>query len=444
MRSTLTALHNYAAHRDLWRLAAPMMLSNVSIAVLGLVDTAVIGHLENASYLAGIALASVLFDFLYWGVTFLRMGTTGVAAQENGANDERALRATLRDALTIALAIAGAILLFREPVLKLGLAMLGGSDVAGEHATQFFRIKIWGAPGVLVTMVCIGWLIGTQQARFALVLAALPCLLHAGLDVLFVVVLKMSIVGAAYAALCSAYFSAILGFFLVWRVLRRYSASDPISWELARLRRLLALNSNILIRTLCLIASFAFFTQRSALQGDTVLAANTLLLNFQLLTALALDGFANALEALVGAAVGARDRTRFVTAVVVGSVWSIAFAVLLVMLYALGGAQFLAVLTDLDNVRETAAQYLIWAVILPAISVTCFIFDGIFIGATKAREMRNSMLIAAFGVFIPAWYIFEPLANHGLWLAFTLFFAARGLSMGFYFRRLDRQRAFTK
>lgn len=438
----LTQVRDRPAHRGIWALAAPMMLSNVSIALLGLIDTAVIGHLDNSSYLAGIALATVLFDFLYWGVTFLRMGTTGVVAQVYGSDKAPQVGATLRDALAVGLTIALVMLLARQEILGLGLGLLDGSVSATTHASRFFEIKIWGAPGVLATMVFIGWLIGMQNARAAMILAAGPCLLHAGLDLLLVVGLKLGIVGAAYAALITAYFSAALGVWLVVNELRRRPTPVTFAWRWRSMRRLLSLNWNIMLRTLCLIATFAFFTRQGAMWGDTTLAANAILLNFQMLTALALDGFANALEALVGRSIGASDRARFLAAVALGMLWSILFALLFVGLYAFVGSSLIALLTDIPELRAEAGRFMLWVVISPIVSVWCFVFDGIFIGATKGREMRNSMVFATFFVFLPGWYLLQPLGNHGLWIAFLMFFAARGVSMAWYFCKLDRQGAF--
>ncbi len=418
------------------------MLSNISIAVLGLIDTAVIGHLDHPSYLAGIALATVLFDFLYWGVTFLRMGTTGVVAQVYGSDNASQVGATLRDALAVGLAIALVMLLARHEILDFGLGLLDGSVSATKHAGQFFEIKIWGAPGVLTTMVIIGWLIGMQNGRAAMVLAAVPCLLHAGLDLLLVVGLELGIEGAALASLITAYFSAALGVWLVRIEFRRRPTPFTFRWKWRSMRRLLSLNWNIMLRTLCLIATFAFFTRRGASWGDTTLAANAILLNFQMLTALALDGFANALEALVGLSIGASDRARFLASVALGMFWSLLFALLFVGLYAFGGSSLIALLTDIPALRVEAGRFMVWAAISPIVSVWCFVFDGIFIGATKGREMRNSMVFATFVVFLPAWYLLQPFGNHGLWMAFLMFFAARGVSMAWYFVKLDRNREF--
>ena len=419
-----------------------MMLSNVSIAFLGLVDTAVIGHLDDASYLAGIAIATVLFDFLYWGVTFLRMGTTGVVAQGRGANDSVRIRSTLRDALIIAGIIALTMLVFRREILSVGLHILNASAASNLHAGDYFEIKIWGAPGILATMVFIGWLIGMHNARSALVLAAVPCLLHATLDLLFVVKMSLGIPGAAYAALISAYFSAALGIWLIRRELARSGGQTKLPWRWQDVRQLLTLNWNIALRTWCLIATFAFFTHQGAVQGDTILAANAILLNFQLLTALALDGFANALEAQIGLSIGRSNWVQFRTAIKIATRWSVFFALVFAGLYAVFGTLLITLLTNIAEVRLVAGQYLIWAIVLPLVSVWCFVFDGIFIGATKGPEMRNSMIFSAFAVFLPAWYVLHPWGNHGLWLAFLLFFAARGVSMGWYYTKIDWQRNF--
>ncbi|MFT4581091.1 MAG: MATE family multidrug resistance protein [Gammaproteobacteria bacterium] len=440
--SLIASIRRPEAHQELWRLAAPMMLSNLSIATLGLVDTAVIGHLDDESNLAGIAIATVIFDFLYWGVTFLRMGTTGVVAQVHGARDVQRMVSTLRDAMLVALTIAAGILLFRQEIIGFALNIIHSSEQSATHAAHFFAIKIWGAPGVLATMVFIGWLIGMQNARSAMWLAALPCVLHAGLDIVLVTYLNLGIAGAGYAAFATAYFSAGLGLWLVSRELGRYDKPVSIGWQWSQMRQLLSLNSNILVRTLSLIATFAFFTHQGSRQGDTVLAANAVLLNFQMLTALALDGFANALEALVGASIGASNRLRFVHVVSVGALWSLLFATLFVALYLLFGHYLIALLTSISAVRMQAERYLIWAAISPLVSVWCFLFDGIFIGATKGREMRNSMIFSTFFVFAPAWYVLQHFGNNGLWLALLLFFAARGVSMGWYFFAIDKRGGF--
>ena len=420
-----------------------MMLANASIAIFGLIDAAVVGHLEHESYLAGVALASVLFDFLYWGVTFLRMGTTGVVAQANGAKQQEDCRQALFEALLVALCLAMIVLIFRRSIMDFGLSMLAGSDAAREQAEVYFRIKIWGAPGILMTMVVMGWLIGMQQAGAVLKLTVLTSLLNAGLDMVFVFGLEMRVAGVAYAALISAYVSAAWGMVLCVRVLRTREVAVRVMWPvLARVRQFVALNLNIFIRTLCLITAFALFTRAGAQQGDTILAANAVLLSFQMLLALSLDGFANAVEVLVGKAIGAHNRQQFVASIIVGTIWSILSAALFAVFYYAGGEHLISLLTDIDEVRIAAAEYLPWMVLSPLVAVWCFVFDGVFIGATKGKAMRDSMLFSLLLVFLPALILLSDYGNHGLWAAFMLFFAARGVSMAALFFYLDKRHRF--
>lgn len=427
----------------LWAIALPMMLANVSIAVFGLIDAAVVGHLEHEAFLAGVALASVLFDFLYWGVTFLRMGTTGVVAQDFGATNFSDCRRALLEAIAVSLLLAVVILVCHPVIAHYGLSLLDGSAAAREHAETYFSIKIWGAPGVLMTMVMTGWLIGMQRASCVLKLTAVASLLNAGLDLFFVFGLGLGVEGVAMAALISAYFSTALGGFYCVKVLRQHG--ETLRWSplvASRVRRFVALNFNILIRTLCLISAFALFTRYGAGQGDTILAANAVLLSFQMLLALSLDGFANALEVLVGEAIGNKDHTGFVSSIKLGTAWSVLGAILFSVSYFLFGQQLIYLLTDIDRVAETALIYLPWMALSPLVAVWCFVFDGVFIGATQGRAMRNSMMFSLLLVFIPALLTLDDFGNHGLWGAFLMFFAARGISMAYLFFVIENRGGF--
>ncbi|MEM7467261.1 MAG: MATE family efflux transporter [Pseudomonadota bacterium] len=426
-----------------WSIALPLMLANSSIALFGLIDAAVVGHLENASYLAGIALASVLFDFLYWGVTFLRMGTTGMVAQASGAGDIGQCKQLLIESILVALACAMLIIIFNDPIRHLGLSLLDGTRNANHQASIYFNIKIWGAPGVLATMVMMGWLIGMAEAKAVLAITAVTSLINAVLDITLVFVFDLGVAGVGYAALASAYAGALLGATQCARVLRKQNlGTRSFALQLTRLKRFLSLNLNIFVRTLCLISAFALFTHFGAVQGDVVLAANALLLSFQMLLALALDGYANALELLVGESIGRRDRSAFWHAVLIGTFWSGISAVMFSVFYFLVGTELIRLLTDLEQVRAAAVRYLPWMVLSPLVAVWCFVLDGIFIGATQGRAMRNSMLFALIVVYIPALILCERLGNHGIWAAFTAFFAARGLSMAWLFFQIDKRSGF--
>lgn len=427
-------------HRQVWRLAVPLILSNISIALLGIVDTAVVGHLGHPYFLGAIAVAAAVFDFLYWGMGFLRMGTTGIAAQAFGKGDTDAMRSTLVHAAATAFLIALMILGFRKFIIEAGLFFLGGSDEVRHYAGIYFYWSIWAAPGVLITLTLLGWLLGMQNAKATLYITATINIINIFLDFFFVYGLNMDVRGVALATVVSEYAGLILAVCLCVRELRLWPGHwrRDLIFEWKDIIRMLAINKNIFIRTVCLIFVFAFFASQGARQGDLVLSANAILLNFQALMALALDGFANAAEALVGKSVGAKNRHLFIRAVKATTFWALLVAVCFMLLFGSSGKTMIYVMTDLEDVRVTAIEYLPWMVLSPLVSVWCFQLDGIFIGATRAREMRDMMLISTFAVFLPSWYLFRFLGNHGLWLAFMLFFLARGITLVIASFRIER------
>ncbi|MEQ8290118.1 MAG: MATE family efflux transporter [Gammaproteobacteria bacterium] len=434
------------ANRAFWLLAGPMIVSNVSVALLGLVDTAVIGHLDSAVYLGGVAVGSVVFDFLYWGMGFLRMGTTGIIAQAHGKNDAVEMRAVLARSALIGLSLALLILVFQTPIINTGLTLLEGSTDVKYHAETYCQWLIWGAPAMIVLFSVNGWLLGMQNAIATLKLGIIVNVVNIVLDIVFVVGFDMNVRGVALASVIAQYTGVVIGFLIIRKELKLY----PGKWLLARIidmekiKVFLSLNHNIFIRTICLILVFAFFTREGARQGDLVLAANSILMKFYLLMALALDGFNHAAEALVGKAVGARSRAMFDKSVSLALKWSMVFGLAFSLFYWLFGNMLIALLTDIESVRELARVYLPWMILLPVVSIWCFLLDGIFIGATRGPEMRNAMLVCTFIFFLPLWYIFQFLGNHGLWLAFTLFILVRGITLGVYYYRIEKTGSFVE
>ena len=428
-------------HLQIWRLAGPLILSNISIALLGIVDTAVVGHLSHPYYLGAVAIAAVIFDFLYWGMGFLRMGTTGIVAQVHGKKDYDELRSTLIHSIFIALSIALAILILQNPIASISFFLIGASEQVTVHARIYFYWAIWGAPAVLCSMAMFGWLLGLQNARAALYFAITVNLINIVLDLVFVFGLDMGVKGVALASVIAQYSGLVMAIFLVRKELQKYSGNwrSEFILDFGRLKKMLSLNQNIFIRTLCLIFVFAFFARQGAVQGDVILAANAILLNFQALTALGLDGFANATEALVGKAIGAANKIAFKQSVHSALLWSLIIALLFCLVYWTTGRQMIALMTSIPEVKDTAAIFLPWLIVSPIICVWCFLLDGIFIGAVRGLEMRNSMIFSTFAVFLPAWYLLRYFDNHGLWFAFLVFFIARGLSLGRYYMKIDRQ-----
>lgn len=417
-----------------------MILSNISVPLLGLVDTAVLGHLPDPRYLAAVAVGSSLLAFLYWGFGFLRMGTTGLAAQAMGAADTARTRTLLGQSLALA-ALLGTVLVALHPwLLPLGVGLLGPSSEVAALAQSYTAIRIYSAPAVLATYAVVGWLIGRQDMRWPLLITVLSNSLNIVLDILFVVVLDWRSDGAAWATLISEYCAAGTALLVAARRCRRLPGNMPWA-ELAKPQAyitLLRVNRDLLLRTLTLLGALAFFTRQGALAGDTVLAANTILFNLLMLTSHGLDGFAHAVEALVGHAAGRRRLGELRAVSRAGVRWSLTTAVLYSATFTLLQTPLLGLFTDLSAVRGTAAVYYPWLALQPLIAVWSYVLDGIMIGTTRSRELRNSMLLSVALVYLPVWWLFQDWGNHGLWLALTALHAARGLSLAMVYWHLTR------
>jgi len=419
--------------RRIWALAAPIMLSNTTVPLLGLVDTGVMGHLPGPEYLGAVGLGTTVFNFIFWGFGFLRMGTTGLVAQAYGRGDREGLRALLLQAGALGLILALSLLLLSPLIEWLMLYLLDGSEQVLALLGQYFRIRIWAAPATLMSYVLIGWFVGMQNTRATLAVMVLANSVNIALDLLFVVGLDWKIEGVAAASVVAQYAGVALGLLLTRGLLRRAHALGGWPWQALvdwpAIRKLLAVNGDIMIRTLSLLFAFAFFSRQSAVLGDDVLAANTVLLNFIMLMAFALDAFAHAAEALVGRMLGAEDRDGLRWTFWRTGVWSALFAAVFALAYALAGGLLIDTLTSIASVRELARVYLPWLVIAPLLSVWSYWLDGVYIGATRSRDMRNTMLLS-LAIFLGLWWLSLPLANHGLWLAFMAFMLARAASMG--------------
>lgn len=423
--------------RDMWRIAVPMILSNISVPLLGMVDTGVTGHLDDPAYLGAVAIGATIFTFIYMGMNFLRMGTTGITAQQYGDSDHDGLRAALGQALIVGLLIALLLVALQIPIETFALSLLGGEPATQEFAAEYFSIRIWSAPGTLANFALIGWFLGLQNARVPLYIFLTINITNIILDLVFVVVLGMTVDGVALASVIAEYTGFLVGASFAVSALKRHEGR----WLPERLtnfkayRAFFSVNANIFIRTMALMFTLAFVTAQSARLGPLVLAANAVLMNFQHLTSFGLDGLAHAAEALVGKAVGQQNREALAHAVSLTLKWSLIFAIGFTIFYLVAGQLIISMLTDLDDVREAARRYLPWMIASPLISVWCFLYDGVYIGATRAKAMRNIMLASTLGVFLPAWYLTQPYGNNGLWFAFLLFMASRGIGMHVTYRQ---------
>ncbi len=415
----------------MWRIAAPMILSNISVPLLGMVDTGVTGHLDNSAYLGAVAIGATIFTFIYMGMNFLRMGTTGLAAQSFGANDNDGLRASLGQALIVGLCIALSLIALQQFIGDLALSLLGGDVETQTYAAEYFFIRIWSAPGTLANYALIGWFIGLQNARVPLYIFLTINITNIVLDLLFVVVLGMTVDGVALASVIAEYSGFLVGAAFAIAALKKRAGHWPLQrlTNIAAYRAFFSVNANLFIRTMALMFTLSFVTAQSARLGGQILAANAVLLQFQNLTSFGLDGIAHAAEALVGKAIGEKRRDVLVHSVRLTLKWSVVFATGFTVVYFAAGPLIISILTDLPEIRDTAIRYLPWMIASPIVSVWCFLYDGVYVGATRARDMRNIMVASTLLVFLPAWYFLQPYGNDGLWLAFLLFMASRGIGM---------------
>jgi MATE family multidrug resistance protein len=414
--------------RQLWHLAWPLIISNISVPLLGLVDAAIMGHLDAPRYLGAVALGATLLTFIYWAFGFLRMGTVGLTAQAHGAKDNQRLMQLLLMPGLLALLIGALILALQNWLIPLGVQLMGASSHVSTLATEYLTIRIYSAPAVLLTYVCLGWLLGRQDSRSPLILLVVTNLSNIAFNLIFVIGYDMRSAGVAWGSLLADYIGLCLALALVWRHAKQFSQRLKVDLTafLSLARKLMALNSYLFVRTLMLLFAFAFITAQSARMGDDVLAANTLLLQYVTLLAYALDGFAFAVEAASGEALGSKKRRDFYQLCNGAAIYSLAVATVASLVFWLFSDAFIHSLTSIDSVRQIAKEHAIWITWVPLISVWSYLFDGIFVGATQAKAMFFSVL-ASIAALLPLWYLLQPWGNDGLWWAFLGFCGVRAL-----------------
>ena len=426
-------------HRAVLSIAVPVMLSNVSTPLIGVVDTAVVGHYPTPAYIGAVAVGALIFTFVFWGFGFLRMGTTGLTAQALGARDHPELAAGLVRALLIAGAAGAGLILLQWPIREVAFAWIGASPQVEGLARGYFDVRIWSAPAALANYALLGWFIGLGRTDIGLVLQLVLNLTNMALDVLFVIGLGWDVRGVALGTLLAEYVAACVGVVIALRHLGHLGVGWQLQRVLARdrVRRAFTVNGDIMIRSLALSAVFFWFMARGARQGDVTLAANSILIQFIGVAAYFLDGLAFAAEALVGRAVGAGERAALTEAIRLTTVWAAAIALVLSAIFALAGPTLIDLLSVDASARGAARAFLPWAAVAPLLGVWAFQLDGIFIGATRTRDMRNAMLLS-LGIFLGAWWLLEPLGNHGLWAAFYVHYGARIATLAYYYPGLLR------
>lgn len=418
-------------NKEILRLALPSIITNITVPLLGMVDVAIVGHIGNASYIAAIALATMVFNLIYWNFGFLRMGTSGLTAQAYGAGDKAEYLHVLVRGMTIALGAALMLILLQRPIGFLCERWIHSREETLALTLTYFYIRIWAAPATLGLYALKGWFIGMQNAKTPMWIAIVLNLVNILCSLILVFGFHAGIAGVAWGTVIAQYCGlaiAITLWFLKYGELR-HDIHIRESLKLSEMVRFFKINGDIFLRTLCLIAVFTFIPYISAEMGDEVLAANTLLMQLFTLLSYIMDGFAYAGESLVGRYIGAKDSESLQKCIRRLLHWGLGLALVFTVLYATCGRGLLGILTSDQAVIDKAMEYILWTVLVPFTGFAAFIYDGIYIGATASKAMRNVMFVAT-GVFFAAYYALRhSLGNDGLWIAFLLFLTFRGLLM---------------
>ncbi len=431
-------------NKRILNLAVPNIISNISVPLLGIVDMALMGHMGSDDYIGAIALGSLIFNFIYWGLGFLRMGTSGFTAQAWGRRDLPETIQVVARAGVIALAVSIALLALQRPIEWLSFLLLKGETEVETLAMEYFRIRIWAAPAVLGQFALLGFFLGMQNARLPMVVLVTTNLINVGCSMLFVLGTGMGSDGVALGTVIAQYSGLLLALFFFRKYFRRLFGywSLQATMHKEALRHFLRVNQDIFIRTMSLVAVFTIFTARSASSDtasggeDTILAVNSLLMQFFMFFSFLIDGFAHAAEALTGRFIGAGNERSLRRTIRLLFLWGGGIGLLFTLIYLISGEFIFGLLTNNREVIANARPYFFWVILIPVVSFPAFLWDGIFIGATAGKQMRNAMLISALLIFFPAYYLAGRfMDNHGLWLAFILFMVARGITMQLLSRR---------
>ena len=402
-------------------------MTNITVPLLGLVDTAIVGHMGSAAYIGAVAVGSMIFNLVYWLFGFLRMGTSGMTAQACGRRDFNEITRLLVRSGWVSLTIALLIVVLQWPIREGMLWFIGPTDDVRPLAATYFDIVVWGAPAMLSLYSLSGWFIGMQNTRIPMLVSIMQNVVNILASLTFVYGLGMKVEGVALGTVVAQYAGCMMALWCLWRYYRKVLGLRGQSFHRSSLTAYFSSNRDIFLRTLCLVAVNLYFTSASARQGATILAVNTLLMQLYLLFSYILDGFAYAGEALGGKYWGAKEMDTYKDIVRRLFGWGALMTILFTAIYVIGGTPFLSILTDEPQVVEASKAYVWWAYLIPAAGVAAFIWDGLFIGTTQTRGMLVSSAVAALVFFVTATVTMNIMGNHGLWLSMILYLLTRGI-----------------
>ena len=422
-------------------IALPSIVSNITVPLLGLVDTAIVGHLGAAAYIGAIAVGGMLFNMVYWLFGFLRMGTGGLTAQANGAGDIDETFRVLFRSLAVAVALSVCMIVLQVPIIKTAFHFIEATPEVQELSTLYFYILIWGAPAVLGLYSFAGWFLGRQNARYPMVVAIIQNLVNISASLFLVLACGWKVEGVALGTLIAQYAGLFLAIILWYHKYGKEICRDLFEgiWSRAALGSFFSVNRDIFLRTLCLLTVTTYFTSMGAAQGDNILAVNALLMQFFVIFSYIMDGFAYAGEAVGGLYFGAKDKANFQLLSRILFRWGTVLSVIFTLIYLLGGNEFLSLLTDDEAVLAEAQSYIGYAMAIPLLSFAAFLYDGLFIGTTSTRGMLIAMAGAAIGFFVCELAFKDSFGNDALWSAFLIYLSLRGVIQWIYYGRIERK-----
>lgn len=418
-------------NKKILNLAIPNIISNITVPLLGMVDLAIVGHLGNETYIAAIALGGMIFNFIYWNFSFLRMSTSGFTAQAYGAENNRDIMQILVRGIAISLVAALALILLQRPIAWFSRSIIDSGTETINLALDYFFVRIWAVPATLMLYVTNGWFIGMQNAKTPMYVALVSNVANILFSCLFALVLNMGIQGVALGTVVAQYCGLLLSIVLFLKDYRPLLAAVEIRQSLVidEMKNFFKVNIDIFLRNLCVIAVFTFIPYVSASMGDRILAVNTLLLQLFMLFSYIMDGFAYAGEALTGRFIGAKNHSSLQKAIKYLLIWSAILAFSFTFLFFAAGDKILYILTDNASIIKDAMKYIHWTILVPIAGFAAFLFDGVYIGATASKAMRNIVVLATI-LFFAIYYLFETkLGNNGLWIALLLFLTLRSILM---------------
>ncbi len=429
-------------HRQYLTLALPLIISGISTPILGAVDTAVVGRMPVPAAIGGVAIGAVIFNTMYWLLGFLRVSTSGFTAQAEGAKNENEMLASFFRPAILALVFGLFFIVLQKPIINIALPLIGGTKEVSTYAENYFSIRIWGAPFILLSYVIIGWLIGMGKVKLALATQIVMNVLNIILDVVFVLGLGLGVAGVAYATLIAEVSAILFGIVVIVKPNKVSFSKLKLSMliEAEALVKMIKVNRDLFLRTVCLLTMTVIFTAKGASMGEVTLAANAILLQIHYIMAYLIGGFANASSILVGRAVGGKNESLYKRAYLLSAQWGALTVGLLTFIMIFFGNELVSFFTTITEVRVTAASFLIWMVIFPIVGFWGLLLEGIFSGATEARPVRDSIFLALLLFLAAIWFLVPNYQNQGIWLAFVLFSLGRSVFLWLHVPRLTREK----